>query len=64
MELLGGGALAAVVCLAALLLLGGLVGLAVFLLKLGVIGSYWLKGEGESPADESGDYRLGQSREL
>jgi hypothetical protein len=64
MELLGDGALTVVMCLVGLLLLGGLVGLVVFLVKLGVIGSYWLKGEEQSPADESGDYRLEHSREL
>jgi hypothetical protein len=60
MELLGGGMLLIVLCLVGLLALGGLVGTAIILLKLGVIGSYWLKGE--EPDDETGDYRLDQSR--
>jgi hypothetical protein len=60
-ELLGGGVLTVVLCLVGLLGLGGLVGLGIILLKLGVIGSYWL--EGEEPGDEIGDYQLDQSRE-
>lgn len=61
MELLGGGVLTTILCLVGLLGLGGLVGLGIILLKLGVIGSYWLK-DGE-PGDEIGDYKLDQSRE-
>lgn len=60
MELLGGGLLTAFLCLIGLLALGGLVGLGIVLLKLGVIGSYWL--EREKPGDDTGDYRLDQSR--
>jgi hypothetical protein len=60
MELLGGGVLLIILCLVGLLALGGLVGTAIILLKLGVIGSYWLKGE--EPDDKTGDYRLDQSR--
>jgi hypothetical protein len=60
-ELLGGGVMITVLCLMGLLGLGGLVGLGLILLKLGVIGSYWLKGE--EPGDEIGDYQLDQSRE-
>jgi hypothetical protein len=59
MELLGGGLLTATLCLVGLLGLGVLIGLGILLLKLGVIGSYWLKGE--EPADETDDYRLDQS---
>jgi hypothetical protein len=59
MELLGGGLLTIILCLVGLLALGGLIGLGILLLKLGVIGSYWLKGE--EPDDETDDYRLDQS---
>jgi hypothetical protein len=59
MELLGGGLLTAILCLVGLLGLSVLIGLGILLLKLGVIGSYWLKGEG--PDDETGDYRLDES---
>jgi hypothetical protein len=59
MELLGGGLLTAILCLVGLLALGGLIGLGILLLKLGVIGSYWLKGE--EPDDQTDDYRLDQS---
>ncbi len=59
MELLGGGLLTVILCLVGLLALGGLIGLGILLLKLGVIGSYWLKGE--EPDDEAGDYHLDQS---
>jgi hypothetical protein len=59
MELLGGGLLTAILCLVGLLALGGLIGLGILLLKLGVIGSYWLKGE--EPDNETDDYRLDQS---
>jgi hypothetical protein len=64
MEPVGGAVLTVVICLVGLLFLGGVVGLVIFLLKLGIIGSYWLKGEDQSRTDESGDYRLEQSREL
>jgi len=37
-------------------------GLIFALIKLGVIGSYWLKGE--SPPQEGGDYTLDQSQEV
>jgi len=37
-------------------------GLFLTLVKLGVIGSYWLKGD--RLAEEGGDYRLDQSREV
>jgi hypothetical protein len=59
MELLGSGVLTAILCLLGLLAVGGLIGLGILLLKLGVIGSYWLKGE--EPDDETGDYRLDES---
>jgi hypothetical protein len=62
MELLGGGLLMAMVCLAGLLLLAGMVVLVVFLLKLGIIGSYWLKSD--RSGDESDDYRLDQSHQV
>lgn len=62
MELLGDGLLMAMVCLAGLLLLAGMVVLVVFLLKLGIIGSYWLKGD--RSGDESDDYRLDQSHQV
>jgi hypothetical protein len=61
MELLGGGLLMAMICLAGLLLLAGMVGLVVFLLKLGVVGSYWLKHD--EAGDEVDDYRLDQSHQ-
>jgi hypothetical protein len=51
--------LTASLCLVGLLGLSVLIGLGILLLKLGVIGSYWLKGEG--PDDETDDYRLDQS---
>ena len=47
-------------CVVGLLGLGGLVGLAVLLLKLGVIGQYALKQE---PEEVGGQYTLSQSRE-
>ncbi|MEJ2559016.1 MAG: hypothetical protein P8186_22935 [Anaerolineae bacterium] len=59
MGLLGSGLLTAILCLVGLLALGVLIGLGILLLKLGVIGSYWLKREG--PDDEADDYRLDQS---
>ena len=40
----------------------GLAGMALLLVKLGVIGSYWLKGE-ESVQD-GGDYNLNQSKDI
>ena len=43
-----------------LLVLGGIVGLVVLLLKLGVIGQYALKQE---PEEIDAEYSLGQSRE-
>jgi hypothetical protein len=62
MELLGGGLLMVIVCLAGLLLLAGMVALVVFLLKLGVIGSYWLKDD--EAGDGADDYRLDQSHQV
>jgi hypothetical protein len=59
MELLGGSLLTVLLCLVGLLALGGLIGVGILLLKLGVIGSYWLKGE--EPDDETDDYHLDQS---
>jgi hypothetical protein len=60
MELLGGGVLTVILCLIGLLALGSLVGVGIVLLRLGVIGSYWLKGE--ELGEETDDYRLDQSR--
>jgi hypothetical protein len=51
-----------VLCLVGLLMLAGLAGMVILLLKLGVIGSYWLKSEVSS--DEVADYRLDQSHEV
>jgi hypothetical protein len=51
--------LTASLCLVGLLGLSVLIGLGILLLKLGVIGSYWLKGE--EPDDQTDDYRLDQS---
>jgi hypothetical protein len=62
MELLGGGLLTVILCLAGLLLLGGLAALVLFLLKLGVIGSYWLASD--ETGDEADDYRLDQSHQV
>lgn len=50
----------ACLALSGCLLLGA--GLAFFLVKWGVIGRYWLKGE--AAVQESGDYRLDQSQEV
>jgi hypothetical protein len=61
MEILGGGLLTVILCLGGLLALSGLIGVGIVLLKLGVVGSYWLKGE--ESTDETGVYRLDQSRE-
>ncbi|UCC88767.1 MAG: hypothetical protein JSV81_05525 [Anaerolineales bacterium] len=61
MEILGGGLLTVTLCLGGLLALSGLISLGIVLLKLGVVGSYWLKGEGST--DEAGVYGLDQSRE-
>jgi flagellar basal body-associated protein FliL len=61
MELLGGGLLIAMICLIGLLLLAGMLALVVFLLKLGVMGSYWLKDD--EAGDEADDYRLDQSHQ-
>jgi hypothetical protein len=62
MELLGGGMLGVILCIVGLLALGGLAGTIIVLLKLGVVGAYWLKGE-EAEAD-SGDYPLDQSHSV
>jgi hypothetical protein len=59
MELIGGGLLPVILCLVGLLALSGSIGVGILLLKLGVIGSYWLKGE--EPDGEIGDYHLDQS---
>lgn len=59
MEPVGVGVLTVGVCLAGVLGLAALVGVGLVLLKLGVIGSYWLKGD--EPGDETGDYHLDQS---
>jgi hypothetical protein len=42
-------------------LLGGGLLIAMFLLKLGVMGSYWLKDD--EAGDEADDYRLDQSHQ-
>jgi hypothetical protein len=64
MELLGlgGGLLTVIICLAGLLFLTGATALVLFLLKLGVIGSYWLAGD--ETGDEADDYRLDQSHQV
>jgi len=59
MELLGGGLLTVILCLAGLLGVAGLVGVGIVLLKLGVIGAYWLKSQ--EPTEDTADYRLDQS---
>ena len=59
MELLGGISLTVILCLAGLLGLAALAGVAIVLLKMGVIGAYWLKGQ--QPTEDTADYRLDQS---
>lgn len=59
MELVGGGMLTITLCLVGLLGLAALIGGGLVLLKLGVIGSYWLKGQDFDEGE--GDYRLDQS---
>ncbi|MEM7032325.1 MAG: hypothetical protein AAF629_22430 [Chloroflexota bacterium] len=52
----------AVACGGFVVCLAGLGGGALALVKLGVIGSYWLKGE--DSAQDGGDYKLGQSKDI